>query len=94
MIILSGRSSATALQNAYSLKRPTSQGIPLALALTEQLLGEKGAWRVHGGGFAGTMQCFIPKKLTEAYRERMEPIFGEGSVYVLSIRPFGSIRVF
>ena len=65
----------------------------VALALSEKLLDGCGAWRVHGGGFAGTIQAYVPFDLLETYRSRMEAVFGEGSCYVLSVRAAGGTRV-
>ena len=92
-ILASGRSSFMYLQNAYSIQAPDQQGIPLALALTEHMLAGKGAWRVHGGGFAGTIQAFVPTELTDAYRTMIEGALGEGTCHVLSIRPAGAVRM-
>lgn len=93
LVIASGRSSCLLNQNCYSTRNPTEQGISLALALSEVLLGDRGAWRVHGGGFAGTIQAFVPRDLASAYVEKMKGIFGQESVYPISIRAAGSIRV-
>ena len=90
----SGRSSAELLQNYYSPKMPEEQGISLACAIAEALLGKDGAWRVHGGGFAGTMQAFVPYDKLAAFRSRMEPVFGKGSVTELSVRPLGALAVY
>lgn len=92
-ILTSGRSSSMYLQNAYSLQNPASQGVPLALCLTEQMLDGMGAWRVHGGGFGGTIQVFVPCELTSAYRTMIESVFGEGACHVLSIRPVGAVQM-
>ena len=89
MIIKSGNSSYKYLQNVYSTKIPTEQGLSLALAITERFLGGKGAYRVHGGGFAGTIQAFIPNDMLEEYKKVIEAVFGEGNCYVLNIRPVG-----
>lgn len=89
----SADSSANLLQNLYSTKKPLEQGIPLALAVSRALLGYDSNARVHGGGFAGTIQAFVPLDKTEAYRERMDALFGKGSCYVLRIRPVGGIRI-
>ncbi len=91
LIIESGNSSYRYLQNVYSSRNPQEQGISLALAVSEQVLKGKGAWRVHGGGFAGTIQAFVPADLTDAYVTAMEAIFGVGSCYLLSIRSEGGI---
>lgn len=90
----SGKSSAQLLQNLYSTKRVDEQGIPLALMAGERILGEKGACRVHGGGFAGTMQAFVPKELVAQYKNAMTSLFGEGCCYVLDIRSAGGCQVF
>lgn len=92
-ILASGRSSFMYLQNAYSIQAPDQQGIPLALALTERMLAGKGAWRVHGGGFAGTIQVFVPTELTNEYRTMMEAVMGQGTCHVLSIRPVGAVQM-
>lgn len=89
----SGNSSFKWLQNIFTPKMPESQSLALALALSEnfiQTLGQ-GACRVHGGGFAGTIQVFLLTEAITAYRELMEPIFGQGSVSVLQIRSIGSV---
>ena len=90
----SGNSSATLLQNYYSPKAPEEQGITLACAIASEILGEKGAWRVHGGGFAGTMQAFVPHEKMDEFRTTMEKVFGEGAVTELSVRPLGAASVY
>ena len=62
--------------------------------IAEALLGKDGAWRVHGGGFAGTMQAFVPYDKLAAFRSRMETVFGKGSVTELSVRPLGALAVY
>ena len=89
----SGNSSARWLQNLYSVKKPSEQGIPLALMVSERVLAGEGACRVHGGGFAGTIQAFVPDHLKEAYRAAMDGLFGENSCYCLKIRETGGSRV-
>ena len=94
----SGESSSELLQNIYSVKNPSAQGISLALALTKKFLKGgggncSGACRVHGGGFAGTIQAYIPKGRLEAYRKLMEGIFGNGALTVLRIRPLGAVEL-
>lgn len=90
----SGRSSGQLLQNLYSTKKPAEQGIPLALMVSERILKNEGAFRVHGGGFAGTMQAFVPENLVDTYVEEMENLFGEGCCYILNIRSEGGYQVF
>ncbi len=89
----SAASSANLLQNLYSTTKPTAQGIPLAIAVSRLILGEYGVVRVHGGGFAGTIQAFVPMDKTENYAAKMDALFGEGSCYVLRIRPVGGTRI-
>lgn len=89
----SGLSSETRLQNVFATVNPEEQGLSLALALTKRFLGDKGACRVHGGGFAGTIQAFVPFELLDAYQQEMEAVFGKGSFYRLSIRAAGGTKV-
>ncbi len=92
----SGNSSFKFLQNVYSNSNVNEQGISLALALTEQFFMEaqvKGACRVHGGGFAGTIQCFIPISALNSYKEYIEKSFGDNSCYILKIRPVGGTEI-
>ncbi|MBO5305458.1 MAG: galactokinase [Clostridia bacterium] len=93
-VLESGRSSFCYLQNVYTTKNVSEQGLSLALCLAERYLADKnGAWRVHGGGFAGTIQSFVREKDTEGYRAMMDAAFGEGACIVLRIRPHGAVRV-
>ena len=85
----SGLSSFRWLQNIFAPEDPTHQPVALALLASERILGEKGACRVHGGGFAGTIQAFVPDELLCAYVKAMEALFGEGSCHQLAIRPWG-----
>lgn len=89
----SGRSSATLLQNYYSTKAPSEQGIGLACAIAESVMDGDGACRVHGGGFAGTAQIFVPKNKESELIRAMECAFGEGSVTRLTVRPMGAVKV-
>jgi galactokinase len=91
----SGSSSWRLLQNCYSNQNPQEQGVTLALAVTEHYIKEKGegACRVHGGGFAGTIQAYIPDAHLQEYVELMEGIFGKKAVTVLSIRPYGTLHL-
>ena len=93
IILESGFSSYMLNQNVYTPKNPTEQKISLALAISEELLKGKGAWRVHGGGFAGTIQAFVPNDMLDKYKKTIEGVFGEGSCYVLIIRPVGGYQV-
>ncbi len=91
----SGNSSFKYLQNVYSVSDVSVQGISLGLALTEQYLKgtNKGAYRVHGGGFAGTVQVFMPNELLDGYKNMIEKAFGKGSCYVLGIRSVGGCEI-
>lgn len=92
----SGDSSCKYLQNCYSSRNPGEQGIPLALAITEMFFkgrANKAGWRVHGGGFAGTIQAFIPNEDVPAYVALITSVFGEDAVSVLAIRPVGAICI-
>jgi galactokinase len=91
----SGNSSNKWLQNIYSSKSPSEQGVNLALAATEDYIKKigAGACRVHGGGFAGTIQVFLPNAALDEYVERMQGIFGEHAVSVLKIRSQGTMKI-
>lgn len=93
VIIESGRSSFMLNQNVYTPKNPTEQKLSLALAVSKEILDGKGAWRVHGGGFAGTIQAFVPNEILDEYKNALEGIFGEGSCHILIIRPVGGTQV-
>lgn len=91
LIFESGNSSFKYLQNCYTPKDLNIQSIPLALALTELFINKtgSGACRVHGGGFAGTIQVFLPKKQVESYKQFISPVFGEEAIIDLQIRSKG-----
>ncbi len=89
----SGHSSATLLQNQYSCSDPENQSISLAIMISEKFLGDKGAVRVHGGGFAGTIQAFVPVNLANEYIKKMNRIFGENSCTKMKIRPVGGVEI-
>ena len=89
----SGESSANLLQNLYSCSNPEKQAIPLAIMMSRKLLGDNGAVRVHGGGFAGTIQAFVPNDLAESYISEMNRIFGEDSCTKMRIRPVGGVEI-
>ena len=93
-VIKSGNSSFKFLQNVYTTKNVSEQGLSLALAITENILCDTGAaWRVHGGGFAGTIQAFVPFEQVSAYKEEIDSALGEGACHILRIRPYGAIQV-
>ncbi len=89
----SGLSSFTMLQNVYTTKNVDEQGLSLALALSAEVLDgcQNAAWRVHGGGFAGTIQSFVPSEKVEEYKNVLEGVFGKGNVYVLKVRAYGAV---
>lgn len=93
LVIASGHSSFEYLQNVYAPCAVEEQGMSLALALAQGVLDGCGAWRVHGGGFGGTTQNFVPLGKLEEFRTVMESVFGVGSCHVLSIRPCGGVCV-
>ncbi len=93
-IIASGRSSFCYLQNVYTTKNVEEQGLSLAICLAEGFLsGKKAAFRVHGGGFAGTIQAFVPTDEVEGFKSLMDSAFGEGACLVLRVRRDGAVRV-
>jgi galactokinase len=91
-MIASGDSSWELLQNVY-VSGSSEQKLSLALALSRPLLQGSGAWRVHGGGFAGTIQAFVPKALLKDYVRLMDAVFHEGAATVLSVRPEGALEI-
>lgn len=90
-VTASGNSSFKFLQNVYTNKNVEEQGISLALAITENF---GAVCRVHGGGFAGTIQAYIPEEKVASYKAAMEAVFGENSCQVYTIRPFGAAAVY
>ena len=88
----SGRSSWMYLQNITPTGATEHQDVAVALALCDTLLQGRGAFRVHGGGFAGTVQAFVPLEMLDSFKEGMERVLGEGKCHVLSIRSEGGIR--
>ena len=91
-VIESGESSWKLLQNLY-VPSSDNQEMPLALEMSRRLLRGRGAWRIHGGGFAGTILAFVPFDLLERYRAAMDGVFGEGATTVLAIRPEGVVKI-
>ena len=88
----SGRSSWMYLQNITPTGATEHQDVAVALALCDTLLHGQGAFRVHGGGFAGTVQAFVPLDMLDSFKEGMERVLGEGKCHILSIRSEGGIR--
>ncbi|MFA6506352.1 MAG: galactokinase family protein [Treponemataceae bacterium] len=104
LVAQSGTSSWQLLQNVFTTKRPSEQGVSLALAMTDRFLRPdtssgsdngvpQGVCRVHGGGFAGTIQAYIPLARVSEYIEWMKPVFGEKSITVLRIRSIGATEL-
>ncbi len=96
-VLASGRSSFCYLQNVYTTANVSEQGLSLALNLCESYLSKLDkptAWRVHGGGFAGTVQAYVPVSASKGFVELLESVFGKGSCYLLKIRLSGAVRLF
>ena len=94
LVEASGHSSFELCQNVYCAASPQYQGLSAALALSQSILaGSGGAWRMQGGGFAGTIQAFVPDALVERYCAAMESIFGPGCCYLLCLREQGAMQV-
>ena len=89
----SGESSFKYLQNLFPVSNAKEQGLSLAIALTKEFLNGEGTARVHGGGFAGTIQCYIPKTRFSEYKNMIEKVFGENSCVPLKIRPVGGYEI-
>ena len=93
LITASGNSSFRYLQNVYANAAPQEQGLSVALFLAERFLNGQGACRVHGGGFGGTTQNFVPLDRVDDFRSMMEGVFGKGCCHILSIRPVGGVEI-
>ncbi|WP_028042810.1 galactokinase [Candidatus Stoquefichus massiliensis] len=93
IIKASGESSFKYLQNIYSNNYTDKQAVSIALALSEQILDSHGVCRVHGGGFAGTIQAFVEDEYVKIYQKEIEKYFGEGSCHVLKVRKYGGVKV-
>lgn len=89
----SGDSSYKYLQNVYSASKLKEQGVSIGLAVSDIFLGNQGVSRVHGGGFAGTIQAFVPDNMVSDYKQTIENVFGKGSCMVLKVRKYGGIKV-
>lgn len=89
----SGDSSFKYLQNIYANKDVQNQSVSMGLAVSDSILAGYGVSRVHGGGFAGTIQAFVADEFVETYREMLDSVYGDGSCHVLKVRPFGGIKV-
>ncbi len=93
LIRQSGESSWMYLQNVIPAGYKAHQDMAIALAMCQRLLGDRGAFRVHGGGFAGTVQAFVPNAMLDAFRSGMDAVLGQGACHVLSIRPYGGVEL-
>lgn len=89
----SGNSSFQYLQNVYTNHNVQNQSMSVGLAVSESVLEDHGVCRVHGGGFAGTIQAFVENDFVGAYKETMERLFGDGACHVLKVRKYGGIKV-
>ena len=89
----SGNSSYKYLQNVYSNADVQHQNVSIALAISEDFLGDNGVCRVHGGGFAGTIQAFVKNEAVAEYQKKMDKVFGQGACSVLKIRKYGGMKV-
>ena len=92
-VAVSGNSSYKYLQNVYSNADVQHQNVSLALAISEDFLGDNGVSRVHGGGFAGTIQAFVKNDIVIEYQKIMDKVFGQGACSVLKIRKYGGMKV-
>ncbi len=90
----SGTSSFCFLQNVYPSSAPREQGLSLAIALSQDILDGEGAVRIHGGGFAGTVQAYVPDHLLSRYIKEMEALFGKGSCTKIAFRKMDAARIF
>ena len=94
MVKDSGNSSFKNLQNVYTNRQVQNQSMSIGLAISETILGkENGVCRVHGGGFAGTIQAFVKNEFTKTYKEAMENIYGKDACHILKIRKYGGMEV-
>lgn len=93
LVQASGNSSYKYLQNIYVPSNVKEQNMSIALAVSDSILGDNGVCRVHGGGFAGTIQAFVKDAFVETYKEAIEQVFGEGTCHVLKIRKHGGEQV-
>ncbi len=94
IITESGHSSFMFNQNVFAAFKTDSQPVSVALSICERVLKGKGAWRVHGGGFAGTIQAFVPDCVLQEFKAAMQAVFGDDACYILKIRNFGGIELY
>ena len=94
LVLESGRASFALCQNVYCATDVRHQGLSVALALSQSILqGSGGAWRMQGGGFAGTIQAYVPGNSLQRYHDEIERVFGTGSCYILRLREQGAVKV-
>ncbi len=94
VITESGHSSFMFNQNVFAACQTATQPVSVALSICERVLRGKGAWRVHGGGFAGTIQAFVPDCALEEFKSAMQAVFGDDACYILKIRNYGGIELY
>ncbi len=94
VITESGHSSFMFNQNVFAACQTAAQPVSVALSICERVLKGKGAWRVHGGGFAGTIQAFVPDCALEEFKSAMQAVFGDDACYILKIRNYGGIKLY
>ena len=93
MVQESGNSSYKFLQNVYANSDVFNQSVSLGLAMSERILQDNGVCRVHGGGFAGTIQAFVKDEFVSKYQMEIEKVFGQGSCHILKVRKYGGKEV-
>ncbi|WP_399201158.1 galactokinase [Tannockella kyphosi] len=93
VLVASGNSSYKYLQNVYACSDVDNQGVSIGLAMSEVILGENGVSRVHGGGFAGTIQAFVKDEFVSTYKQKIEQVFGKDSCHVLKVRKYGGKKM-
>ncbi len=89
----SGDSSYKFLQNVYANCDVQNQSVSIGLAMSEKIIGDNGVCRVHGGGFAGTIQAFVKDEFVPVYKEKIEKVFGKDLCHVLKVRKYGGMKV-
>ena len=93
VLVLCASFRAMQLQNLFSTSQPQQQAVGVSLALAAHLLGGRGAVRVHGGGFAGTIQAYVPTEMAEEFRAGMNRVLGAGRCGIVRIRPAGGVVI-
>ena len=90
----SGRSSYMYLQNVFCVVKPYSQSLGIGLSLSEECLKDRGAYRVHGGGFEGTIQAIVPDDLLDEYLKLMQSVYGDDATFLMNIRSVGGYKLY